>query len=127
MPAEPRAAVRRAAAFGRQQGEQDGAARASLARARPRSQLTAGKRVMPLPKALAGRLALPVVGAPMFIVSSPALVIAQCKAGVLGCFPSLNARPEEELARWIAEIRAALAGDAKSAPSGVHLSVRTAN
>ena len=82
---------------------------------------------MPLPKALAGRLALPVVGAPMFIVSSPALVIAQCKAGILGCFPSLNARPEEALARWIAEIRGALAGDPKAAPFGVNLIVNKSN
>ncbi|HKF62115.1 MAG TPA: nitronate monooxygenase, partial [Dongiaceae bacterium] len=82
---------------------------------------------MPLPKALAGCLALPVVGAPMFIVSSPALVIAQCKAGILGCFPSLNARPEEELARWIAQIRATLADDPKAAPFGVNLIVNKAN
>src|SRR5215470_8620659 len=82
---------------------------------------------MPISKALAGRLALPVVGAPMFIVSSPALVIAQCKAGIVGCFPSLNPRPAEALERWIAEIRAALAADPKAAPFGVNLIVNKAN
>ena len=88
---------------------------------------------MAIPKAFAGRLSLPVVGAPMFIVSSPALVIAQCQAGILGCFPSLNARPEEELPRWIAEIRAALDTyqaahpGAPVAPFGVNLIVNRAN
>src|SRR5260370_23928433 len=55
------------------------------------------------------RLRLPVIGAPMFIVSVPALVIAQCKAGIVGSFPALNARPKEELENWIVEIKAALA------------------
>jgi len=54
-------------------------------------------------------LRLPVVGAPMFIVSHPALVIAQCKAGVVGSFPALNARPASLLRTWIAQIRAELA------------------
>jgi nitronate monooxygenase len=48
---------------------------------------------MPLPISLKGRLELPFVGAPLFIVSGPELVIAQCKAGVVGSFPALNARP----------------------------------
>ena len=48
---------------------------------------------MPLPVSLKDRLQLPVVGAPLFIVSGPELVIAQCKAGVVGSFPALNARP----------------------------------
>jgi Dioxygenases related to 2-nitropropane dioxygenase len=88
---------------------------------------------MAIPNAFAGRLSLPVVGAPMFIVSSPALVIAQCQAGILGCFPSLNARPEEELPRWIGEIRAALDAyrarhpKATVAPFGVNLIVNRAN
>lgn len=59
---------------------------------------------MSLPKILRERLALPVIGAPMFIVSIPELVIAQCKAGVIGSFPSLNARPAEELERWLQRI-----------------------
>ena len=53
-------------------------------------------------------LSLPVVGAPMFIVSNPDLVIAQCTAGIVGSFPALNARPQEELAVWLQTITEAL-------------------
>lgn len=60
---------------------------------------------MTLPAALKGKLALPVIGAPMFIVSNPELVIAQCTAGVVGSFPALNARPKEALEKWIVRIR----------------------
>jgi len=54
------------------------------------------------------RLRIPVVAAPMFIVSIPALVIAQCTAGIVGSFPSLNARPAEQLDEWLHEITEAL-------------------
>ncbi len=57
---------------------------------------------MPLPKVLQDNLALPVIGAPMFIVSQPELVLAQCKAGIVGSFPALNARPMEVLDEWLA-------------------------
>ncbi len=60
---------------------------------------------MPLPAVLQNRLSIPVVGSPMFIVSTPDLVIAQCKAGVVGSFPSLNARPVSLLDEWLAQIR----------------------
>lgn len=50
-------------------------------------------------------LELPVIGAPLFIVSGPELVIAQCKAGIVGSFPALNARPAEELEKWIVRIK----------------------
>lgn len=50
-------------------------------------------------------LELPVIGAPLFIVSGPELVIAQCKAGIVGSFPALNARPAEELEKWIVRIQ----------------------
>lgn len=63
---------------------------------------------MPIPNVLEGRLTLPVVAAPMFIVSGPELVIAQCKAGVVGSFPALNARPQDQLDLWLARIRAEL-------------------
>ena len=63
---------------------------------------------MGLPAALEGRLRLPMIGAPMFIVSRPALVIAQCKAGIVGAFPALNARPQALLDDWIVEITEAL-------------------
>ena len=71
---------------------------------------------MALPKALEGKLRIPVLGAPMFIVSSPTLVKAQCKAGIIGSFPALNARPEALLDDWLAEITEELADYAKNNP-----------
>jgi nitronate monooxygenase len=62
------------------------------------------------------RLRLPVIGSPMFIVSGPALVIAQCQAGILGSFPALNARPQSLLDEWLHEITEALAGWDKANP-----------
>ncbi|MGY8783991.1 MAG: NAD(P)H-dependent flavin oxidoreductase [Pseudomonadales bacterium] len=59
---------------------------------------------MALPESLRGKLSLPVVGAPLFIISNPDLVIAQCKAGVIGSFPALNARPIEVLDEWLTRI-----------------------
>lgn len=59
---------------------------------------------MSVPALLKGRLSLPVIGSPMFIVSTPDLVIAQCKAGVVGSFPALNARPKEVLEEWLKRI-----------------------
>ena len=54
-------------------------------------------------------LPLPIIGAPLFIISTPALVIAQCKAGVVGAMPALNARPASQLDDWLAEITETLA------------------
>ena len=88
---------------------------------------------MALPPALSGRLRLPVVAAPMFIVSTPALVIAQCTAGVVGSFPALNARPAAQLDEWIHEIVEALAAwdrdhpEAPSAPFAVNQIVYRTN
>ena len=65
---------------------------------------------------LLARLRLPVVGAPMFIVSTPRLVIAQCKAGIVGSMPALNARPRELLDEWICEIKEALAAHDRDHP-----------
>ncbi len=59
---------------------------------------------MALPESLSSRLQLPAVASPMFIISNPDLVIAQCKAGIVGSFPALNARPAEELDRWLQRI-----------------------
>lgn len=59
---------------------------------------------MTLPASLAGRLQLPVIGSPLFIVSNPDLVIAQCKAGVVGSFPALNARPGPVLEDWLKRV-----------------------
>ena len=64
---------------------------------------------MPLPEVLQGGLRLPVIGSPLFIVSGPELVIAQCKAGIVGSFPALNARPEPVLEEWIIRIKTELA------------------
>jgi nitronate monooxygenase len=63
---------------------------------------------MPLPAVLQGNLRIPVIGAPMFIVSGPELVIAQCKSGIVGSFPALNARPQAMLDEWLVRIKAEL-------------------
>ncbi|MEX0706343.1 MAG: nitronate monooxygenase family protein [Woeseia sp.] len=60
---------------------------------------------------------LPVIGAPMFIVSVPELILAQCKAGIVGAFPALNARPEAKLEVWLARISSELSGFAEANPS----------
>ncbi|MGI9271405.1 MAG: NAD(P)H-dependent flavin oxidoreductase [Woeseiaceae bacterium] len=60
---------------------------------------------MTIPAALQGNLRLPLIGAPMFIVSRPPLIIAQCTAGIVGSFPALNARPQSLLDDWILEIK----------------------
>lgn len=64
---------------------------------------------MALPVQLQNKLELPVVASPLFIVSGPELVIAQCCAGIVGSFPALNARPQEELEKWIIRIKRELA------------------
>ncbi len=70
---------------------------------------------MALPKILQD-LELPVIAAPMFIVSGPELVIAQCKAGIVGSFPALNARPADQLEVWIKRIKTELADYQKANP-----------
>ena len=60
---------------------------------------------MALPKSLEGKLRIPLIGAPMFIVSGPELVIAQCKAGIVGSFPALNARPQSAVGEWLKQIK----------------------
>ncbi len=73
------------------------------------------------------RLKLPVIAAPMFIAGNPKLVIEQCRAGIVGSFPALNARPKEALDGWLTEIEAALAGDANAAPYAVNQIVHKSN
>jgi len=68
-----------------------------------------------LPGALA-RVPFPVIGSPLFIISNPHLVIAQCKAGIVGSMPALNARPKEQLDDWLAEITETLAAYDKANP-----------
>src|SRR6202012_2744993 len=64
---------------------------------------------MSMPALFKGRLSIPAIGAPLFIISVPDLVIAQCKAGVVGAFPALNARPAELLDEWLTRITRTLA------------------
>jgi len=71
---------------------------------------------MSLPPILSDRLRLPAVGSPLFIVSNPDLVIAQCKAGIVGSFPALNARPKELLEQWLQRITAELAEHDRTHP-----------
>ena len=71
-----------------------------------------------LPDILKNNLSVPVVGAPLFIISRPNLVIAQCKAGVVGSFPALNARPQELLSDWIKEIKDELGQYQEDNPDG---------
>jgi nitronate monooxygenase len=72
---------------------------------------------MPIPAILQERLRLPIIGAPMFIVSTPALVLAQCRAGIVGSFPALNARPAAQLDDWLAEITETLAARRRADPA----------
>ena len=87
---------------------------------------------MPLPAVLKN-LPLPIIGSPLFIISNPKLVIAQCKAGVVGAMPSLNARPAEQLDDWLAEITETLAAhdkahpDQKAAPFAINQIVHKSN
>lgn len=88
---------------------------------------------MALPAVLQDKLRLPAVAAPMFIVSNPDLVIAQCKAGIVGSFPALNARPAEQLDVWLEKITRELAAwdaehpDTPAAPFAVNQIVHGSN
>jgi nitronate monooxygenase len=85
-----------------------------------------------LPPALQ-RVPLPIIGSPLFIVSNPRLVIEQCKAGIVGSMPALNARPAERLDEWLAEITETLAAwdrdhpDRKAAPFAINQIVHKSN
>ncbi|MBO9679912.1 MAG: nitronate monooxygenase [Acidovorax sp.] len=87
---------------------------------------------MPLPPVLK-KLTLPVIGSPLFIISNPKLVIEQCKAGIVGSMPALNARPAEQLEDWLAEITETLAAydkahpEAPSAPFAINQIVHKSN
>lgn len=88
---------------------------------------------MALPDILKTNLRIPVVGSPLFIISHPPLVLAQCKAGIVGSFPALNARPASQLDEWLAQITEELAAhdaanpDAKAAPFAVNQIVHKSN
>src|ERR1700709_2778631 len=88
---------------------------------------------MALPPVLRDRLRLPVIGSPLFIISNPDLVIAQCKAGIVGSFPALNARPQAVLDEWLHRITEELAAwdrdhpEAHAAPFAVNQIVHRSN
>ena len=88
---------------------------------------------MALPASLQGRLRLPAIASPLFIVSNPDLVVAQCRAGVVGSFPALNARPQAALGDWLTRIEDALAAHdaahpaAPAAPFAVNQIVHRSN
>jgi nitronate monooxygenase len=88
---------------------------------------------MQLPPVLRDRLRVPVIAAPMFIVSTPALVLAQCTSGIIGSFPALNARPQAQLDEWLHEITEGLAAwdrdhpDTPAAPFAVNQIVHGSN
>jgi len=88
---------------------------------------------MSIPEVMQGNLSVPIVAAPLFIISHPELVLAQCKAGVVGSFPALNARPVEQLDEWLAEITEELDSyktanpDKTVAPFAVNQIVHTSN
>jgi nitronate monooxygenase len=88
---------------------------------------------MSMPALFKGRLSLPAIGAPLFIVSVPDLVIAQCKAGIVGAFPALNARPPELLDEWLTRIKQELVAydaahpERPSAPFAVNQIVHRSN
>jgi nitronate monooxygenase len=88
---------------------------------------------MALTPPLSNRLRLPVIGSPLFIISNPDLVIAQCKAGIVGSFPALNARPESMLDEWLHRITEELAAwdrdhpESPSAPFAVNQIVHKSN
>lgn len=87
---------------------------------------------MPIPSSFAGRLKLPVVAAPMFLVSGPKMLIENCKNGVVGTLPALNQRTSEGFEEWLVEIEQALAAfetetGQKAAPYGINLIVHKTN
>src|ERR687892_1353568 len=88
---------------------------------------------MSMPALFTGRLSIPVIGSPLFIISGPDLVIAQCKAGIVGSFPALNARPASLLDEWLHRITEELAAwdrdhpETPSAPFAVNHIVHKTN
>ena len=88
---------------------------------------------MALPEILKANLRIPVVGSPLFIISHPPLVLAQCKTGIVGSFPALNARPEAQLDEWLAQVTEDLAAydaahpERPAAPSAVNQIVHKSN
>jgi nitronate monooxygenase len=91
------------------------------------------EELMSLPAVLKGKLTIPAIGAPMFLVSFPPLVKALCKAGIVGAFPHVNARPSEQFDAWLTEVETDLAAykaanpTARVAPHCVNIIVHRTN
>ncbi|WP_022957788.1 NAD(P)H-dependent flavin oxidoreductase [Spongiibacter tropicus] len=86
-----------------------------------------GVRPEPGPDATQSRLRLPIIQAPMFLLSGPEMVIASCRAGIVGSFPSPNARTLEDLEHWLQEITSALAESPEAAPWAMNLVMHRTN
>src|SRR5512139_1771587 len=82
---------------------------------------------MPIPDSFQGRLSVPVVASPQFLVSGPDYVVEACRAGVVGTFPALNQRSTEGYAAWLTDIAERLAESPAAAPFGVNLIVHRSN
>ena len=82
---------------------------------------------MTMPDALKGRLAIPAIASPLFLVSGPDLVVETCRAGILGTFPALNQRSSDGYADWLEEIESRLQACQNPAPYGVNLIVHKTN
>jgi nitronate monooxygenase len=80
-----------------------------------------------LPSSLAGRLRLPAIAAPMFLVSGPDLVVETCRSGLIGTFPALNQRTSQGYSDWLAEIKQQLSAHPDAAPFGINLIVHRSN
>ena len=80
---------------------------------------------MSIPAAFQNRLSIPVIGSPLFIISGPELVMAQCRAGIIGSFPSLNARPLAQFEEWLQRLSTELGPD--DAPYAINLIVHKSN
>lgn len=82
---------------------------------------------MAIPEALAGRIRIPAIAAPMFLVSGPDLVVETCRAGILGTFPALNQRQSSGFGDWLSDIGERLSAFPDAAPFGVNLIVHKSN
>ncbi|MBC7506964.1 MAG: nitronate monooxygenase, partial [Sandarakinorhabdus sp.] len=80
---------------------------------------------MSMPAQFQNRLSIPVIGSPLFIISGPELVMAQCRAGIIGSFPSLNARPLAQFEEWLQRLNTELTP--QDAPYAVNLIVHKSN
>jgi nitronate monooxygenase len=86
-----------------------------------------GRIIVTLPNSLQGRLRLPAIAAPMFLVSGPDLVVETCRSGLIGTFPALNQRTSQGYSEWLSEIKQRLSGHADAAPFGINLIVHRSN